>query len=123
MNAKKLLLVFEDKGRGISDILVNRGFRAIVSDDIFKALEKIENLSFAAVVVVFRHNKHIEAMDFVFNIREAKTGLPIIIIDDSGESYLNPEVLQTKSIFILREEDRRLADKVADIIAEYRSED
>jgi len=122
MNAKKLLLIYEDRGRGIADSLVNRGFRAIVSDDGFKALEKFKRLPFAGVVVVIKHNRNMEAMDFIFNIREEKKKTPIIIIDNTDESDLNLNVLNAKNIFVVRESNQRLADKVADIIAEHRAD-
>ncbi len=116
MSEKKLLLVYEDRGRGVADCLVDRGFRAIVSDDGFKALEKFRKLTFAGVVVVMKHNRHIEAMDFIFNLREEKKSTPIIIINDTDESDLNLNVLRNKNIFIIQENNQDMADKVADIV-------
>jgi len=118
MEDSKLLLIYENKGRGISDRLVRYGYHAIVSDDGFKAIEKFKKLDFAAVVVVIKSSKHLEAVDFINDIREAKKLTPIIIINgvDDTELKLNSD---TGNIHILGKPNKKLGEKVEEIIVEH----
>ena len=86
-----VLVVGKNQDRDILDVLSRNGFLPVFRSSILEATELVHHCDFRAVILDGR-NRDIDALEFILNIRDFDSNLPIRIIGQLYETSLKKAV-------------------------------